>query len=166
VAAKRRGHRRGDPLGLRHSRRPKDPRQVTPLSQRANVASSLSEKACALAETADPELIRQPIALFAQLGAHPAIAHAIHRLRALGVRDPAPLGCASAAPPGAGPQDLSTREREVLRLLAAGRTDREIAQTLFISPRTASKHVGAILAKLAVASRAEAAVRAVQCGLV
>jgi predicted ATPase/DNA-binding CsgD family transcriptional regulator len=61
---------------------------------------------------------------------------------------------------------LSPRELEVLRLLAAGRTDREIADTLFISPRTASKHVGGILAKLDVASRAEAAVLAVQRGLV
>jgi class 3 adenylate cyclase/DNA-binding CsgD family transcriptional regulator len=57
---------------------------------------------------------------------------------------------------------LSPREREVLRLLVAGRSDREIAERLFISSRTASKHVGNILAKLDVGSRAEAAVRAVQ----
>jgi DNA-binding CsgD family transcriptional regulator len=57
---------------------------------------------------------------------------------------------------------LSPREREVLRLLVAGRSDREIAERLFISSRTASKHVGHILAKLDVGSRGEAAVRAVQ----
>jgi pimeloyl-ACP methyl ester carboxylesterase/DNA-binding CsgD family transcriptional regulator len=57
---------------------------------------------------------------------------------------------------------LSPREREVLRLLVAGRSDREIAERLFISSRTASKHVGNILAKLNVASRGEAAVRAMQ----
>jgi pimeloyl-ACP methyl ester carboxylesterase/DNA-binding CsgD family transcriptional regulator len=57
---------------------------------------------------------------------------------------------------------LSPREREVLRLLVAGRSDREIAERLFISSRTASKHVGNILAKLDVGSRGEAAVRAVQ----
>jgi DNA-binding CsgD family transcriptional regulator/class 3 adenylate cyclase len=57
---------------------------------------------------------------------------------------------------------LSPRERDVLRLLVAGRSDREIAERLFISPRTASKHVGRILAKLDVGSRGEAAVRAVQ----
>jgi DNA-binding CsgD family transcriptional regulator len=124
------------------------------------------DEARALAETADPDLVRRALEIFERLGAKPALQLGMRRLRALGVRAPAPLGRASAAPPGAGPQDLSAREREVLRLLAAGRTDREIAQTLFISPRTASKHVGAILAKLEVASRAEAAVRAVQRSLV
>ena len=60
---------------------------------------------------------------------------------------------------------LSPRELDVLRLMVDGKTDREIADTLFISRRTASKHVGAILAKLGVASRAEAAILAVQHGL-
>jgi DNA-binding CsgD family transcriptional regulator len=54
----------------------------------------------------------------------------------------------------------------VLRLLVDSKTDREIADTLFISPRTASKHVGAILAKLDVTSRGEAAVRALRESLV
>ena len=52
---------------------------------------------------------------------------------------------------------LSQREREVLRLLANGRTDREIAEALTISPRTAETHVGAILRKLEVRNRSEAA---------
>jgi DNA-binding NarL/FixJ family response regulator len=52
---------------------------------------------------------------------------------------------------------LSTREREVLGLLARGRTDREIAETLTISPRTAETHVAAILRKLEVRNRSEAA---------
>lgn len=52
---------------------------------------------------------------------------------------------------------LSPREREVLRLIAAGRTDREIGEALFISRRTASDHVGKVLRKLGVASRREAA---------
>jgi DNA-binding NarL/FixJ family response regulator len=60
---------------------------------------------------------------------------------------------------------LSTREREVLALLVEGRSDLEIARALFISPRTASNHVGAVLRKLQVGSRAEAAVRAVREGL-
>ena len=61
---------------------------------------------------------------------------------------------------------LSPRELDVLRLLVDGKTDREIADTLFISPRTASKHVGAILAKLDVVSRGDAAVFAVRHGLI
>ena len=52
---------------------------------------------------------------------------------------------------------LSERERDVLRLLAKGRTDREIAQALTISPRTAETHVAAILRKLQVRNRSEAA---------
>ena len=62
--------------------------------------------------------------------------------------------------------NLSSRERDVLRLLIAGRSDREIAETLFISPRTASRHVGAIISKLDVASRGEAAVVAIRNRLV
>ncbi len=61
---------------------------------------------------------------------------------------------------------LSAREREVLRLVADGRSDQAIGEALFISSRTASKHVGAILAKLGVTTRAEAAARAVRDGIV
>jgi DNA-binding CsgD family transcriptional regulator/tetratricopeptide (TPR) repeat protein len=52
---------------------------------------------------------------------------------------------------------LTAREREVLRLLAAGRSNREIAAELFIAPKTASVHVSNILGKLGAASRTEAA---------
>jgi DNA-binding NarL/FixJ family response regulator len=48
----------------------------------------------------------------------------------------------------------------------AGCTDREIAKSLFIGPRTASEHVGNILAKLGVGSRREAAVFAIRDALV
>jgi DNA-binding CsgD family transcriptional regulator len=64
---------------------------------------------------------------------------------------------AAAVDPGAG---LTERELEVLRLVAAGRSNREIAAELFISPKTASVHVSNILGKLAVSSRTEAASRA------
>jgi non-specific serine/threonine protein kinase len=60
---------------------------------------------------------------------------------------------------------LSRREVEVLRLIAAGRTDREIAESLFIARTTASDHVAHIRAKLGVATRAEAASWAVRNGL-
>jgi excisionase family DNA binding protein len=67
--------------------------------------------------------------------------------------------------PAVSASELSPRERDVLRLLAAGRSDRQIADTLFITRRTASKHVSAILAKLGVSSRAAAAAHAVRSGL-
>ena len=55
---------------------------------------------------------------------------------------------------------LTSRELEVLRLVAAGQSNREIAAALVISPKTASVHVSNILAKLGAATRTEAAVRA------
>jgi DNA-binding CsgD family transcriptional regulator len=74
---------------------------------------------------------------------------------------------AEAAPARpADPYGLTPREREVLVLLADGRTNPQIAQALFISPRTAGIHVSNILAKLGVASRGEAAAVAHRGGLV
>jgi DNA-binding NarL/FixJ family response regulator len=61
---------------------------------------------------------------------------------------------------------LTPREVEVLRLLVAGRTDREIAEELFISRRTAQGHVANIFAKLGVNSRTAAATAALRAGLV
>jgi predicted ATPase/DNA-binding NarL/FixJ family response regulator len=60
---------------------------------------------------------------------------------------------------------LTSREREVLRLIAAGRSNREIASVLFIAPKTASVHVSNILGKLGAASRTEAAAIAHREGL-
>ena len=51
---------------------------------------------------------------------------------------------------------MTDRELEVLRLVAAGRTNRDIAADLFISAKTASVHVSNILAKLGAANRTEA----------
>jgi len=67
----------------------------------------------------------------------------------------------------AGPAEmaLSQRELEVLRLLAAGWTNKQIAGALFISPKTASAHVSSILSKLHVARRAGAAAAAERLGL-
>jgi DNA-binding NarL/FixJ family response regulator len=60
---------------------------------------------------------------------------------------------------------LTRRETEVLALVAAGRTNRQIGQAVFITPKTASIHVSRILAKLGVAGRGEAAAIAHRLGL-
>ena len=61
---------------------------------------------------------------------------------------------------------LSPRELEVLQQIVAGRSNAEIADALFISPRTASTHVSHLYAKLGVASRAEAVAFALRNGLI
>ena len=61
---------------------------------------------------------------------------------------------------GGVPFGLTARELEVLRLVAAGRSNREIGAELFVSPKTAGVHVSNILSKLGVASRGEAAAAA------
>ena len=60
---------------------------------------------------------------------------------------------------------LTARELDVLRLIVGGLTDKEIADHLSISRRTASKHVATILAKLDVSSRTSAAIYAARHGL-
>ena len=62
--------------------------------------------------------------------------------------------------------DLTTREVEVVRLVGAGRSNKEIASRLGISERTARTHVSNILGKLGLASRTQAALWAVREGLV
>jgi DNA-binding NarL/FixJ family response regulator len=61
---------------------------------------------------------------------------------------------------------LSAREIEVLRLVAAGRSNGEIAERLFITRKTAGVHVTHILNKLGVSNRVEAAMAAARLGLV
>jgi DNA-binding CsgD family transcriptional regulator len=69
------------------------------------------------------------------------------------------------APSVAASLGLTPREAEVLALVAAGRTNRQIGQELFITDKTASVHVSRILAKLGVAGRGEAAAIAHRLGL-
>jgi DNA-binding CsgD family transcriptional regulator/tetratricopeptide (TPR) repeat protein len=77
----------------------------------------------------------------------------------LGSQDDDP-GAAGTGPAQQDRLGLTAREFEVLRLVAAGRSNREIAAELFISAKTASVHVSNILGKLGVASRGEAAATA------
>jgi DNA-binding CsgD family transcriptional regulator len=101
-------------------------------------------------------LLEEAVATAQQLGIH-----------GLGERASALLNeqAAAAAAP-AWPAGLTGREVEVLRLIAAGRSNRAIAQALFISPNTVLHHVSNIFAKTGVANRAEAAAYATRHGLV
>jgi DNA-binding CsgD family transcriptional regulator/tetratricopeptide (TPR) repeat protein len=97
--------------------------------------------------------LRREIELLAQRG----------RLR---LEEPVDTTTARTAPPSpAAGLGLTQREAEVLALVAEGRTNRQIGQALFITPKTASIHVSRILAKLGVAGRGEAAAIAHRLGL-
>ena len=125
------------------------------------------------------ERLRRAVPLAAGLAAHPLaeqVAILARRARIRLTGDDAseglvPGGAGAGGGPGAGGTGggagaaggelgLTERELEVLRLVAAGRSNREIAAELFISPKTASVHVSNILGKLGVASRGEAAATA------
>jgi HD-GYP domain-containing protein (c-di-GMP phosphodiesterase class II)/DNA-binding CsgD family transcriptional regulator len=71
---------------------------------------------------------------------------------------------AAPSPPG-WPADLTDREVEVLRLIARGRSNRDVARQLFISPKTVGRHVENLYAKAGVSSRAAAAVFAMENSL-
>jgi DNA-binding CsgD family transcriptional regulator len=78
---------------------------------------------------------------------------------------PSDVGVGRDHDPVSDPFGLTAREREVLTLLAAGQTNRAIADSLFISESTASVHVSNIIGKLGVSNRVEAAAAAVRAGL-
>jgi DNA-binding NarL/FixJ family response regulator len=77
--------------------------------------------------------------------------------RRLAQRGRIPIGPVKGSGDSTSDHALTAREREVLQLLSEGYSNDQIAQTLFISPKTASVHVSRILAKLGVRSRGEAA---------
>jgi len=110
----------------------------------------------------DEAAVRQAWETFDRLGARVDAAMATQRLRALGVRQ-LPRGPRPAT--RANPAFLTPRELEILALLTQGRSNPEIAAGLFLSPRTVDHHVAAILGKLEVHTRAEAAQAAVDRGL-
>lgn len=83
-------------------------------------------------------------------------------LAAAGSVTPPPVAMPATRLPGASP--LTAREQEVLRLVADGRTDRDIADLLFIGRRTVSWHVSAILNKLGVTTRWDAVEQARAAG--
>jgi DNA-binding CsgD family transcriptional regulator/tetratricopeptide (TPR) repeat protein len=121
------------------------------------------DAALALIGSGDIEALRAAAVVLRDLGARPALAIAARELRALGAtRVP-------RVPERARPSrtaGLTDREVEVLRLLAAGWRNADIAAHLVVSPRTVDHHVSAILKKLSVRSRSEAVTAALRLGLV
>jgi DNA-binding NarL/FixJ family response regulator len=98
-----------------------------------------------------------------RLGARPLVERVNVSLAELGERAERRLSRRALAQAANG--NLSRREIEVVRLVAMGHTSREIARELFLSPRTVESHVSSILLKLDCRSRADAARRASELGL-
>jgi DNA-binding CsgD family transcriptional regulator len=121
------------------------------------------EAALALFDGGSDDDLREALRRFDALGAVATARLTRQRMRARGMR---------AIPSGPQPATrahqagLTRREREVLALICLGETNREISRDLVVSPRTVDHHVSSLLDKLRVHSRAEAAQRAVQLGLV
>jgi ATP/maltotriose-dependent transcriptional regulator MalT len=113
-------------------------------------------------ESGDPEALLEALEALEGLGARPAAARVRRRLSELGVRG-VPRGPRAARREH--PFDLTAREQEVLDALSQGLSNAQIAARLFVSPKTVDHHVSAVLGKLGVASRAAAAARARENGL-
>jgi DNA-binding CsgD family transcriptional regulator len=124
------------------------------------------EEARALAASDDPDAVRQAVTTFEQLGAEPALRLAIRHLRALGVRDLPQIRRGPHAATRANPAGLTRREAEVLTLMAEGLRNAEIAERLFLAPKTVRHHVSVILTKLGVETRIEAVRAAARLGLI
>jgi len=120
------------------------------LLRAADAAAAAADRAAATAR------LQRAAELAGQLGARPLS----QQITGLARRARIELPAAAAERVATAPFGLTGRELEVLRLVAAGRGNREIAAELFISPKTASVHVSNILGKLRVTSRGEAAATA------
>jgi DNA-binding CsgD family transcriptional regulator len=112
------------------------------------------EVARALAESDDEPAMKEALATFERLGARPMAARVGRRLRELGARG-IPRGPRPTT--RANPANLTARELEVLALLGEGLRNAEIAARLMLSEKTVGHHVSAVLGKLGVRSRTEAA---------
>lgn len=120
------------------------------------------EAARALLDADDPTAVEEAHSRFDRLGALPAAALAARRLRELGVRS-VPRG--RRATTRANPAGLTSRELEVVRLVAGGLSNAEIAARLVLSTRTVDHHVSALLGKLGVERRRDAAGAATRAGI-
>jgi DNA-binding CsgD family transcriptional regulator/tetratricopeptide (TPR) repeat protein len=120
------------------------------------------EAAMALAGADDEEALRRSLDELQRLGARPAADIVARRLRERGARG-LPRGPYRAT--RGNPAHLTPRELEVLALVAQGLHNPEIADRLFLSPRTVDRHVSALLHKLHVRTRVEAGVEAIRLGV-
>jgi DNA-binding CsgD family transcriptional regulator/tetratricopeptide (TPR) repeat protein len=115
------------------------------------------QAAVALADSDDEDDLREAVAIFDRLGARPMLARTSQRLRSLGFGR-VPRGARASTREN--PAGLTARELEVLELVAEGLRNAQIASRLCLSEKTVGHHVSAVLAKLDVSSRGEAAERA------
>ena len=112
------------------------------------------EEAQALADSGDVVVLRRALEQFERLGARPAAAFVARRLRALGAHD-IPRGPRHAT--RTHPHKLTQREAEILSLVAKGFRNSDIADRLYLSPKTVDHHVSSILGKLGLRTRTAAA---------
>ena len=120
------------------------------------------EVAVALGDADEPDAVRRAVEILAGLGAAPMADRLAARLRELGVHDvPRRPRRTTLANPGG----LTDRQVEVLALLAEGKRNSDIAAALHLSPKTVGHHVSAILERLDVPDRREAARLAHEQGL-
>jgi DNA-binding CsgD family transcriptional regulator len=120
------------------------------------------DRALALLDTGAPDDAFAALDILDRLGADAVAAKARQDLRDRGVAN---VPARKRAPTRSNPAGLTARQVDVLRLLGEGLTNNELATRLFISPKTADHHVSAILTKLQVRNRREAAAEARRLGL-
>jgi DNA-binding CsgD family transcriptional regulator/tetratricopeptide (TPR) repeat protein len=120
------------------------------------------ERALVLAESDTESALRVALQIFETLGAGPMAGITRRKLRERGVRK-IPRGVHERTKQN--PHQLTRRQLQVLALLAQGCSNAELARRLFVSEKTIDHHVSAVLEKLRVRSRGEAAALANQLGL-
>lgn len=120
------------------------------------------EQASALADADAIEPLQEALEILNDLGAVPAAAMVRRALSDRGVRS---VSRGPRSSTRQNPAGLTSRQVDVLQLIAGGLSNGEIADRLYISPKTVEHHVSAILQKLEVSGRKEAASRAVELGI-